>query len=206
MICSLTGRLAPKVVVWLLRRRKVKINMSRIYIHPTAEVSEMAFLGDGTKVWNQAQIREGVHIGSDCIISKNVYIDANVTIGSHVKIQNNVNVYHGVTIEDDVFLGPSMTFTNDMFPRAFNADWKVIETLVKQGASIGANSTIVCGITIGEYAMVGAGSTVTRDVPKQALVAGNPARQIGWVCKCGKRLNEKNLCPDCGKQYSLPEI
>lgn len=179
--------------------------MSGVFIHPTAEVSKAAVIGDGTKVWNQAQVREGARIGEQCIISKNVYIDENVSIGSRVKIQNNVNVYHGVTVEDDVFLGPSMTFTNDMFPRAFSADWKVSETVVRRGASIGANATIRCGVEIGEYATVGAGSTVTKDVPPHALVAGNPARRIGWVCKCGFKLNENGTCTNCGEQYALGE-
>lgn len=175
--------------------------MENVYIHPTAEVSPRAKIGDGTKIWNQAQVREDVVIGAGCIISKNVYIDAGVHIGCGVKIQNNVNMYHGVTVEDDVFLGPSMTFTNDRFPRAFNGDFEVSETLVKRGASIGANATIRCGIVIGAYAMVGSGSVVTRDVPAHALVAGNPARQIGWVCKCGGRLDSNGCCPVCGEKY-----
>lgn len=176
--------------------------MSDIYIHPTAEVSNKASIGAGTKIWNQAQVREGAVIGEGCIISKNVYVDENVSIGSHVKIQNNVNVYHGVTVEDDVFLGPSMTFTNDMFPRAFNNEWRVSETIVKKGASIGANATIRCGVTIGQYATVGCGSVVTKDVPEYALVVGNPAHQIGWVCECGFKLND-GVCPECGKKYSM---
>jgi len=175
------------------------------YIHPTAEVSPKAHIGEGTKIWNQAQVREGATIGRNCILSKNVYIDAGVSIGNGVKLQNNVNVYHGVTIEDDVFLGPSMTFTNDRFPRAFQSDFEVSETLVKRGASIGANATIRCGIVIGEYAMVGSGSVVTRDVPPYALVAGNPARQIGRVCQCGRRLNDSGQCPACGTQYRTIE-
>jgi len=173
-----------------------------IYIHPTAEVSEKANIGDGTKIWNLAQIREYSIIGENCIISKNVYIDTGVKIGKHVKIQNNVNVYHGVEIEDDVFLGPSMTFTNDFYPRAFNEDWAITYTYVKRGASIGANVTVVCGNTIGEYAMVGSGSVVTKDVPDYALVAGNPARQIGWVCKCGSKLDENFMCHACNLEYS----
>ena len=176
--------------------------MEEVFIHDTAEVSNAAKIGKGTKIWNQVQVREGASIGENCILSKNVYIDENVTVGSRVKIQNNVNVYHGVTIEDDVFLGPSMTFTNDMFPRAFRSDWKVSGTLVKRGASIGANATIKCGVTIGEYAMVGAGSTVTKDVAPYSLVVGNPARHVGWVCECGMKLNGSMVCIDCGKKYT----
>lgn len=168
-----------------------------VFIHPTAEVSEKAKIGDGTKIWNLAQVREDSVIGRDCVISKNVYIDEKAVLGDRVKAQNNVNVYHGVTIEDDVFLGPSMTFTNDFYPRAFNADWEITETVVKRGASIGANATVVCGVTIGEYAMIGSGSVVTKDVPAFALVAGNPARRIGWVCKCGRRM-DGSVCESCG--------
>ena len=167
------------------------------FIHETADVSNDAEIGDGTKIWNQAQVRENAVIGEDCIISKNVYIDEHVIIGNRVKVQNNVNVYHGVTVEDDVFLGPSMTFTNDFYPRAFNDDWNITETKVKRGASIGANSTIVCGNTIGEYAMVGAGSVVTKDVPPFTLVVGNPAKPIGHVCKCGRK-SEAKVCQFCG--------
>ena len=180
--------------------------MSNIFIHSTAEVSKEAIIGDGTKIWNQAQVREGATIGEKKKKKKNVYVDEQVHIGNRVKIQNNVNVYHGVTVEDDVFLGPSMTFTNDMFPRAFNSEWKISETLVKKGASIGANATIRCGITIGEYATIGAGSVVTKDVPPSALYVGNPARQVGWVCKCGFRLDKKGVCEECGKSYDLEKM
>lgn len=172
-----------------------------IYIHPTAEVSESAYIGEGTKIWNLAQIREECSIGEFCIISKNVYVDTKVVLGNRVKVQNNVNIYHGVTIEDDVFLGPSMTFTNDLYPRAFNEKWKITNTLVKKGASIGANATIICGVTIGEYATVGSGSVVTKNVPSHALVVGNPARQIGWVCECGFKLDDEYHCIECGKTY-----
>lgn len=174
-----------------------------VYRHPSAEISDKAKVGENTKVWNQAQIRENAVIGENCIIGKNVYIDESVHIGAGVKIQNNVNVYHGVTVEDDVFLGPSMTFTNDRTPRAFNDEWKVTETLVKKGASIGANATIRCGVTIGEYAMVGCGGVITKDVPSHALVVGNPAHQIGWVCKCGCKLDDNLICPECGDDYKV---
>ncbi len=175
--------------------------MKDMYIHPTAEVSEKAVIGEGTKIWNQVQIRENAHIGKNCIISKNVYIDSDVSLGDNVKVQNNVNVYHGVIIEDDVFLGPSMTFTNDFYPRAFSEEWEVYKTVVKKGASIGANATIVCGITIGEYAMVGAGSVVTKDVPPHALVVGNPAKRVGTVCKCGYKLDRNGHCAQCGSTF-----
>jgi len=175
-----------------------------VFIHSTADVSEDADIGDGTKIWNHAQVRENAKIGSNCIISKNVYIDTGVKIGNNVKIQNNVNVYNGVTIEDDVFLGPSMTFTNDKNPRAVNHDWKITETFVKKGASIGANATIVCGITIGEYAMVGAGAVVTKDVPQHVLVVGNPAKAIGYVCICGVKLKDEYiLCGECSKNKAI---
>jgi acetyltransferase-like isoleucine patch superfamily enzyme len=171
----------------------------RIFIHATADVSSEANIGENTKVWHLAQIREGTTTGKNCIISKNVYIDTGVCIGNNVKIQNNVNIYNGVTIEDDVFLGPSMTFTNDLFPRAINTDWIITKTIVKKGASIGANATIVCGVVIGKYAMIGAGTVVTKDVPDYALVVGNPARVIGRVCKCGvKLLGTSSMCEICG--------
>jgi len=172
-----------------------------VFIHSTAEVSDNAIIGAGTKIWHLAQVRENTTLGENCVISKNVYIDLNVKIGNGVKIQNNVNVYYGVEIEDDVFIGPSVTFTNDMFPRAFSRDFEIIHTLVRRGASIGANATIVCDITIGEYAMIGAGSVVTKNVKDYCLVVGNPARVVGYVCKCGCRLGDDLLCSVCNLQY-----
>ncbi len=167
-----------------------------IQIHPTAEVSPQAEVGDGTSIWHQAQVREHVRIGQRCIIGKGVYIDAGVSIGSHVKIQNYVSVFHGVIIEDGVFVGPHVCFTNDLHPRAVNPDgslkaaddWELSRTLIGKGAALGANSTIVCGVTIGAWAMVGAGSVVTHDIPQYGLVWGNPARLRGFVCRCGERL------------------
>lgn len=160
-----------------------------IFIHESAHVSDNCEIGANTKIWINVQIRENAEIGENCIISKDVYIDADVQIGDRCKIQNGVSVYSGVTIEDDVFVGPYATFTNDKVPRAFNTDWKISKTKIKKGASLGANATIVCGTTIGEYAMVAAGATVTKDVEPYTLVAGNPAKPIGKVDKMGNRLN-----------------
>ncbi|MFC2154098.1 acyltransferase [Candidatus Altiarchaeota archaeon] len=184
------------------------------YVHPTAEVSEKSRIGKGTKIWHQAQVRENVEIGENSIVGKSVYIDFNVKIGSGVKIQNNVNVYHGVTIEDDVFVGPNATFTNDMFPRAFLwDDSRLVKTRVKKGASIGANATVVCGITLGEYSMVGAGSVATSDVPDHGLVYGSPAKLHGFVCECGFKLEVTHMmggmvgmrCLKCNKEIEIPK-
>jgi len=188
------------------------IDTDRVRIHPTADVSADASIGAGTSIWNQAQVREGARIGSGCVIGKNVYVDAGVVIGDRVKIQNNVSVFHGVTIEDGVFVGPHACFTNDRLPRAINpdgtpktdADWSVTPILVRAGASLGANSTILPGVTIGRWAMVGAGSVVTRDVADHELVAGNPARRLGSACVCGEALRDidgepfRGRCPACG--------
>lgn len=159
-----------------------------VFIHPTANVSETARIGAGTKVWINVQIRENTDIGDNCILSKDVYIDHAVKIGHRCKIQNSVSVYNGVEIGDDVFIGPSACFTNDRVPRAFNVDWKVTPTRVANGVSIGANATIVCGISIGEYAMVAAGSVVTKDVQPYTLVVGNPARAVARIDKEGNRV------------------
>lgn len=176
-----------------------------VYIHSSAEVSDEAYIGECSRIWNQVQIREDARIGDYCNIGKNVYIDFGVDIGDRVKIQNNVSIFHGVTIEDDVFIGPSVTFTNDRFPRAFKDDYELGQTVVRKGASICANATIRCDVVIGEYATVAAGSVVTRNVSDHALVMGVPARVAGWVCECGRVLDEKYCCPDCGKKYLLNE-
>ncbi len=161
-----------------------------VYIHPSANVDSNAKIGEGTKIWINVQVRENAQIGKNCIISKDVYIDFDVKIGDECKVQNSVSVYNGVTIEDKVFVGPNVSFTNDKIPRAFNKEWKVTPTFVKQGSSIGANATIICGVTIGKFAMVAAGAVVTKDVPPFALVAGNPARQIATVDESGNRIQE----------------
>lgn len=192
-----------------------------VRIHPTAEVSDKASIGEGTSIWNHVQVREGVTLGRNCILSKGVYIDAGVQIGDNVKIQNYVSVYHGVTLESGVFVGPHVCFTNDMNPRGVNPDgtlksaddWELSETRIKEGAGLGANSTIRCGITIGKWALVGAGSVVTRDVPDHGLVYGNPARLRGFVCACGQRVQKKSesggkvlaACPACGREITVPK-
>ena len=158
------------------------------YIHPSAHLSEQASIGENTKVWINVQIREQASIGENCIISKDVYIDHTVQIGQRCKIQNSVSVYAGVTIKDDVFVGPNVSFTNDKIPRAFNQEWKITPTLVENGVSIGANATIVCGVTLGEYSMVASGSVVTKDVPPFTLVMGNPARVVSKIDKAGNRV------------------
>ncbi len=170
---------------------------SPFYVHPSAEISPDAQIGAGTRIWRQAHVREHAHIGEMCNIGKGVYIDTRVRIGSYVKIQNHVSVFEGVTLEDGVFVGPHVCFTNDLFPRAITPDgrlkgiddWEITPTLVKYGASIGAGSVILCGVTIGAFALIGAGSMVTRDVPPHACVFGNPARQHGYVCRCARLLS-----------------
>jgi len=167
--------------------------MTTAFIHHTAEVSPKAQLADNVKVWNLVQVRENAQIGENTILSKNVYIDFDVSIGANVKVQNNVSVYNGVTIEDDVFVGPSAIFTNDFRPRAVNPDWKVTPTLIKKGASIGAGATLVCGIEVDEYAMIGSGAVVNKSIPAHALVVGNPAKVVGFVYKNGERVLSEHI-------------
>lgn len=183
-----------------------------VQIHPTADVSEQAQIGEGTSIWHQCQVREDVRIGSNCILSKGVYVDAGVELGDSVKVQNYVSIYQGVTVEDGVFCGPHCVFTNDKRPRAINADgslkrsddWALSRTRVKRGASIGANAVIVCGVTVGTWAMIGAGSVVTRDVPDYGLAWGNPAKLRGFVCPCGERLRRDSVTEEHGEQETIP--
>jgi len=171
-------------------------------VHPTAVVEPGAQLGPGTKVWHHAHVRSGAIVGSGCVLGKNVFVDAGVRIGNGVKVQNNVSVYAGVTLEDEVFVGPSAVFTNDRVPRATAQTWELLPTLVCRGASIGANATLVAGIVIGPWAMVAAGAVVTRSVDDHELMAGNPARRLAWVCRCGatrRRADDTQSaeCPIC---------
>jgi UDP-2-acetamido-3-amino-2,3-dideoxy-glucuronate N-acetyltransferase len=192
--------------------KKMQGESHSYYAHPTAIV-ESEIIGEGTKIWHFAHVRQGSKIGRNCSIGKSVYIDIGAEIGSNVKIQNFVSVYKGVIIEDDVFVGPSATFTNDLYPRAFIWNEEHISaTRICRGASIGANATLVCGITVGEYAMIGAGSVVAKDVPPFALMLGNPGQQRGYVCYCGQRLKEDAvqcsnksiyICPACGKSVEI---
>jgi acetyltransferase-like isoleucine patch superfamily enzyme len=166
-----------------------------IRVHETAIVEPGAAVGAGTAIWHHAHVRRGATIGRDCNLGKNVYVDSGATIGDRTKIQNNVSVYAGVTIGNEVFVGPSAVFTNDRAPRAVG-DWAVVATVVHDGASIGANATIVCGNEIGRYAMIGAGAVVTRPVADHQLVLGNPARPAGWVCRCGAVVSHAPEPPD----------
>ena len=176
--------------------------------HETAVIDPGCMIGDGTRIWHFSHIMPGCSIGRNCNIGQNVVISPQVVLGDNVKVQNNVSVYTGVTCGDDVFLGPSCVFTNVVNPRsAVSRKDQYLKTYVCKGASIGANATIVCGHTIGEYAMIGAGAVVTKDIPPYALVVGNPSRQIGWVSEYGHRLsfNEKGIatCPESNQQYLL---
>jgi len=195
------------------------------FVHPSADVSPQASVGEGTKIWQHCQVREGVVLGRNCVLSKGVYIDSGVHVGDNVKIQNGISVYHGVTLEDGVFCGPHCVFTNDRQPRAVNPDgslksvddWVVSETRVCTGASIGAHATLVCGVTVGRWAMIGAGAVVTHDVTNYGLVYGNPARLHGFVCPCGEKLVEASdrplltadhqamVCPKCHIKISIPQ-
>jgi UDP-2-acetamido-3-amino-2,3-dideoxy-glucuronate N-acetyltransferase len=179
----------------------------KFFVHASSYVDEGACIGEGTKIWHFSHVMPGAVIGKSCNIGQNVLISSRVTIGNNVKIQNNVSVYDNVTIEDDVFCGPSMVFTNVFNPRAhISRKHAYRDTLIRRGVTIGANATIVCGNTIGEYAFVGSGAVITHDVLPYALVYGNPAKQRGWMCQCGEKLDvrKKNIfCQSCSNQYIL---
>jgi len=179
--------------------------MSDLFIHETAVVDEPCDIGAGTRVWHFCHLMSGCRIGERCNLGQNVFVAAGVVLGRNVKVQNNVSIYEGVTLEDDVFCGPSCVFTNVINPRSHvsrKAEYR--RTLVRRGATIGANATVVCGVTLGEYCFVGAGAVITADVPPFALVVGVPARRVGWMCRCGERLHlteGRGICAACGAWY-----
>ena len=177
------------------------------FVHDSSYIDANVMIGKGTKVWHFCHVHEGARIGENCSLGQNVNISNNVKIGNGVKIQNNVSVYEGVEIEDYVFCGPSMVFTNDLTPRSKypKGPEGYKRTLIKYGATIGANATIVCGNTIGRWAMIASGAVVTKDVPDYALMAGVPAKQIGWVCECGLPLKKTFHCNECQRKYVLNE-
>jgi len=185
--------------------------VSKVTIPHTSVVDKTAIIGEGTRVWNFVHVRENAEIGKECVLADYVYVGRGVKIGNRVKLENRATVYEGVTIEDKVFVGPHVTFTNDLIPRSFSTGWKIHPTLVKEGSSIGAGTVIVCGISIGEYALIGAGSVVTENMPPHALAYGNPARIRGFVCRCGRKLEttekKKNHvsmeCPVCNEKYKI---
>jgi UDP-2-acetamido-3-amino-2,3-dideoxy-glucuronate N-acetyltransferase len=182
--------------------------MDAYFAHETAVIDEGCAIGEGTKIWHFSHIMPGCIIGKNCNIGQNVVVSPDVVLGTNVKVQNNVSIYTGVICEDDVFLGPSMVFTNVINPRsAVNRKNAYVKTLVKKGASIGANATIVCGHDIGEYAFIGAGAVVVKEVLPYALVVGNPSKQIGWISEYGHRLTFNDdqiaICPESGEQYKL---
>ena len=185
--------------------------MSKVSVASTAVVDKTAVIGNGTRVWNFVHVREKAEIGKECVLADYVYVGRGVKVGDNVKLENRATVYEGVTIGDNVFVGPHVTFTNDFYPRSFSTDWKILQTHVKNGASIGARTVIVCGVTIGEYALIGAGSVVTNDIPAYALAYGNPARIRGFVCKCGKKLEDTGKkktcivmrCSSCDETYRI---
>ena len=172
-------------------------------MHETAVVDEGCEIGEGTRIWHFSHVLSGSHIGENCNIGQNVVVGPDVTIGNNCKVQNNVSIYKGVTLEDGVFCGPSMVFTNVYNPRAeIRKMDEARPTLVKKGATIGANATVICGTTLGRYSFIGAGAVVTKDVPDHALMVGNPAKNIGYMCICGEKLNNDLKCPVCNKKYS----
>lgn len=179
--------------------------MAEYFVHESSYIDDDVEIGKGTKIWHFCHIQKGARIGENCSFGQNVNVSNNVIIGNNVRVQNNVSIYEGVELEDYVFCGPSMVFTNDLTPRVKYpkgaSGYK--RTLIKEGASIGANATIVCGHTVGKWAMIAAGAVVTKDVPDHALMAGVPAKQIGWVCECGERLNSEYKCKICNRSYNF---
>lgn len=178
--------------------------MSDFFVHPTSIIDDDVQVGVGTKIWHFSHIQSGARIGKNCSFGQNVNVSNNVIVGDGCKVQNNVSLYEGVELEEYVFCGPSCVFTNDLTPRArYPKNHKYKYTLIKHDVTLGANCTILCGHTVGEYATIAAGAVVTRNVEPHALMAGIPAKRIGWVCECGQVLNQEMGCPDCGRKYEM---
>lgn len=172
-------------------------------IHPSAEVSEAATVGAGTRIWQHCVLTAGARVGADCKLAHNVFIEGGATVGDRVTIKDNVVLYDGVQVADDVFIGPNAVFTNVKTPRAFLArKSEFLPTVIAEGATIGANATIVCGVRIGAFAMIAAGAVVTKDIPAHGLAAGNPARRAGWVSRAGRRLGDDLICPETRERYA----
>jgi UDP-2-acetamido-3-amino-2,3-dideoxy-glucuronate N-acetyltransferase len=193
------------------------LSRDSVFIHPTADVSPHATIGDGTRIWHEAQVREGAIIGRECILGKGAYVDKDVHIGDRCKLQNGALVYHGFNLDDGVFVGPGAMLLNDKYPRAINPDgtlksdndWEVSEGVVERGASIGGGAIVLPGVRIGAMAIVGSGAVVTRDVPERGIVIGNPARLRGFACDCGHVIQQQGsagayACASCGRTYTLP--
>lgn len=184
--------------------------MEEIIVHESAHIEENVVMGKGCKIWHNSQIRKNAVLGENVIVGKSSFVDKSVKIGNNVKIQNMVSIYQGVTLDDNVFVGPHVVFTNDLYPRTIG-NWKIVETIVKFGASIGANSTIICGITIGKFALIAAGAVVTKNVPDNALMMGVPAKLVGYVCECARKILDSNLklgnynvnCLHCNKATTI---
>lgn len=206
MLFDKTQHRKKKLNLASLRLCGKKSKMNKTFIHESAFIDAGAKIGEGTKIWHFCHVMGTAEVGENCVLGQNVFVGSKAKLGNNVKVQNNVSLYEGVVCEDDVFLGPSMVFTNVINPRSsVNRKEEFKKTLVKKGASIGANATIVCGITLGEYCFIGAGAVVTKDVKPFALMVGVPARQKGWVSKSGAILGSNFLCPETGEKYILAD-
>jgi UDP-2-acetamido-3-amino-2,3-dideoxy-glucuronate N-acetyltransferase len=212
-------RLLPRLVASATCKDKAALTEGTVYIHPTADVSDKAEIGEGTRIWHQAQVREGVSIGKRCVVGKGAYVDRDVRIGDFCKLQNGVSVFHGFNLESGVFLGPGVMLLNDKHPRAINSDgspktdtdWMASSGLIEYGASIGGGAVVLPGVRVGRMALVGSGAVITRDVPERGIVVGNPARLRGYACDCGNTLTRSGPasrrarfgCSECGRDYEI---
>lgn len=204
---------SKEYIIYCVLKYQIGSYVNKKFIHPTSIVEKTAIIGKGTLIWHFVHVRENARIGKNCVLGDYVYVGKGVIIGDMVKLENRATLFEGVEIEDKVFVGPDVTFTNDLFPRSQNTEWKILPTLVKKGSSIGAGSIILCGITIGNHSLIGAGSVVTENIPSHALVYGNPGRIRGFICRCTNKLIIKNVekswllmkCQACKEEYKIPK-